>query len=187
MKESSDKFIRKAESRERILNAASLLFREQGYTATGVDALMAEAGLTAGAFYAHFKSKQDLFDCVIDHILRKGVSHFTGGLQLENNQQIVQELMLRYVSEHHRDHPENGCLLPSVAAEIGRHSHKGKHAIGAHLDRWAKLFEKGGQSRETSLRLIAQAVGAVLLARMVPRTLSKEILESAAKVGPTMR
>ena len=45
---------------QRILNAASSLFRSRGYDATGIDAVMASADLTAGAFYAHFRSKEDL-------------------------------------------------------------------------------------------------------------------------------
>ncbi|MCC2679858.1 MAG: acrR, partial [Pseudobdellovibrio sp.] len=45
-------------SKERILNVASRLFKKNGFTATGIDQIMEEAGLTAGAFYAHFKSKK---------------------------------------------------------------------------------------------------------------------------------
>ena len=51
---------RKEKTRDRILGAAGRVFRRQGYHASGVDAVMAEAGLTAGGFYAHFDSKQAL-------------------------------------------------------------------------------------------------------------------------------
>ena len=51
----------KAETRGRILNAAARLFRESGYDGVGVDAIMNEAGLTAGGFYSHFSSKETLF------------------------------------------------------------------------------------------------------------------------------
>src|SRR5215510_6633107 len=51
----------KAETRQKILEAAGRLFREHGYDGVGVDAIMAEVGLTAGGFYSHFKSKQALF------------------------------------------------------------------------------------------------------------------------------
>ena len=50
----------KQQTSQRILNAASTLFRSRGYDATGIDAVMASADLTAGAFYAHFRSKEDL-------------------------------------------------------------------------------------------------------------------------------
>ncbi|HNH84664.1 MAG TPA: helix-turn-helix domain-containing protein, partial [Acidobacteriota bacterium] len=52
---------RKEESRQKILQAAARLFREHGYNGVGVDAVMAEAGLTPGGFYAHFPSKEALF------------------------------------------------------------------------------------------------------------------------------
>ena len=51
---------RKEKTRDRILGAAGRVFRRQGYHASGVDTVMAEAGLTAGGFYAHFDSKQAL-------------------------------------------------------------------------------------------------------------------------------
>ena len=51
---------RRAETRERILTAAGRLFREHGVDGVGVDAVMREAGLTHGGFYAHFKSKGEL-------------------------------------------------------------------------------------------------------------------------------
>ena len=50
----------KEQTRQRILEAAGRVFRRGGYSATGVDAVMADAGLTAGAFYRHFDSKEHL-------------------------------------------------------------------------------------------------------------------------------
>ena len=61
----------KIESKERILNVASRLFKKNGYTATGIDQIMEEAGLTAGGFYAHFQSKTDLLEQTISHSLKK--------------------------------------------------------------------------------------------------------------------
>lgn len=172
-----------AESRVRILDAAAALFRTQGFTATGVDELMSQAGLTAGAFYAHFDSKQDLLDETLTHMLKGSVERLTKGVQLTDRKKAAREILERYVSEQHRDHPELGCAIPSIASEIGRHSKRGKEIIGGHIDRWAKLFESGGMEREEALRIVSQAVGAVLLARLVPGSLSKEILRAASKEG----
>ena len=46
------------ETRERILEAASRLFRQHGIAAVGLSKIMAAAGLTVGTFYTHFKSKE---------------------------------------------------------------------------------------------------------------------------------
>jgi len=47
----------KQQTNEKILRAAGRLFRQRGYAATGVDAVMASANLTPGGFYSHFRSK----------------------------------------------------------------------------------------------------------------------------------
>jgi TetR/AcrR family transcriptional regulator, transcriptional repressor for nem operon len=177
----NEKEKQKAESRERILDAAAKLFRLKGFTATGVDELMAEAGLTAGAFYAHFKSKQDLFDQALKHSFQKARDRLIQGVDLEAGRRSIDEVLARYVSELHRDHPEHGCAIPAIAAEIGRHSKRGKETIGEYLERWAKMFEKNGVSREQALRLVSQAIGAVMISRIVPEELSSEILKASAK------
>ena len=57
----------KAKTRARIVAAAGRVFRREGYHAAGVDKVMAEAGLTAGGFYAHFDSKQALLAEALEH------------------------------------------------------------------------------------------------------------------------
>jgi len=182
----NEKEKQKGESRIEILRAAAKLFRTKGFTATGIDELMKEAGLTAGAFYAHFASKQDLFDHTLAHMLKSSAGRFTKGIQLENNKNLVSEMLKRYVTEAHRDYPEHGCAIPAIASEIARHSKHGKAIVGEYVGRWAALFEKnleGGKKvrREEALRLISQAIGSVLLSRLVPEELSEEILSAVGK------
>src|SRR5580658_9132662 len=47
-------------TREKLLDASFVLIREKGYSATSVDELCAEAGVTKGAFFHHFPSKDAL-------------------------------------------------------------------------------------------------------------------------------
>ncbi len=183
----NEKEKRKAESRERILVAAAALFRSRGFSATGVDELMKEAGLTAGAFYAHFKSKQELFDQTLEHLIKGSARRLTKGLDLEGGKKMVVELMARYVCEAHRDKPDLGCAIPAIASEISRHSKRGKATVGHYVGRWITLFERNLEGtprarREQALRLISQAVGAVLLARMLPEDLSAEVLRAGARL-----
>src|SRR3981081_2139729 len=49
-----------AENRERIVETAARLFRENGFDGVGGDAIMKGAGLTHGGFYGHFASNDDL-------------------------------------------------------------------------------------------------------------------------------
>src|SRR3954463_8450120 len=50
----------KKSAREKLLDAALAMVREKGYSATSVDELCARAGVTKGAFFHHFRSKDDL-------------------------------------------------------------------------------------------------------------------------------
>jgi AcrR family transcriptional regulator len=55
----------KAKSRERIVEAARQLFRKRGFDGASIDQVMHRAGLTRGAFYAHFESKEQLISEVL--------------------------------------------------------------------------------------------------------------------------
>lgn len=52
---------RKQATRQRILDSASRLFAAQGFEATSIEAIMRECALTRGGFYAHFRSKSELY------------------------------------------------------------------------------------------------------------------------------
>ena len=55
----------KAQTRRRIIDTAGRRFKQDGIDGSGVAALMTDAGLTNGAFYAHFESKDDLVANVV--------------------------------------------------------------------------------------------------------------------------
>jgi TetR/AcrR family transcriptional regulator, transcriptional repressor for nem operon len=174
----------KEASRDNILKAAAHLFREKGFHATGVDQLMEKAGLTAGAFYAHFKSKEDLLLEVLKYSLEKNRGRLLEGTSEMKPDQMVETVLSRYVSELHRDHPKAGCPLPAVGSEIHRHSPQSEAIVSQYLQEWIGIFEKSGAvDREKGLRLLCQAVGAILLSRMVESKLSNEILQAARKVN----
>ncbi|MGZ5280239.1 MAG: TetR/AcrR family transcriptional regulator, partial [Pseudobdellovibrionaceae bacterium] len=104
----------KQESRQNILNAAAQLFREKGFHATGVDELMEKAGLTAGAFYAHFKSKKELLHEALRYCLEANRGRLLQGTENLKGLDFIETVLARYVSELHRDNPKVGCPLPSI-------------------------------------------------------------------------
>lgn len=183
----SQKTIQKLESKERILNVASRLFKKRGYSATGIDQIMAEAGLTAGGFYAHFKSKTDLLEQAIEHSLKNSRQLLTRDTEHLSGEEKIETIMSRYISLLHRDLPEKGCVLPALASEIYRGTKKSNALIGKYLNRWADILaenmsssESVAQKKQKALNMISQAVGAVLLSRMVKESnLSDEIIASA--------
>lgn len=59
----------KTRSRARIVEAARELFNTHGFDRVSIDMVMRKAGLTRGAFYAHFASKEALFAEAVDSFL----------------------------------------------------------------------------------------------------------------------
>ena len=169
-----------AEKRREILHKASALFREHGFTRVSVGEVMKSTGLTHGAFYSHFKSKDEL----IDHSLEHASALNKEGLQREGlSTQALLDYMQRYLSAEHRDDRAAGCLMAALGSEVGRQKN-GKEAFTAHVT--AVLKGMGRQSsassesggRRKSIYLLATMVGALTLSRAVsdPK-LSNEILE----------
>ena len=184
------KQIQKEESRERILNVSSRLFRTQGFSATGIDQIMAEAGLTAGAFYAHFKSKEDLFEQSLEHALKRSKQLLTKDTEHLSGDEKTNAVLKRYCSTTHRDFPEQGCVLPTLAAEIYRSTNTSKFLVVDYIQKWSELIAQNlnenlsaEEKRTLALQLISRSVGAVLLSRMVDATpMSENILRASQKI-----
>ena len=90
----------KQATRHRILETAGRLFKQHGIDGTGIATLMAEAGLTNGAFYAHFRSKDELVAAVIAEELRAQADAFTC---LAPGAEGMAALVRSYLSARHRD------------------------------------------------------------------------------------
>lgn len=184
------KTIQKEESRIRILNVASRLFRKQGYKATGIDQIMVEAGLTAGAFYAHFKSKDDLFENMLEFTLGQMRSLLLKDTENLHGPQKTEVVLKRYCSIAHRDFPERGCALASLAAELHRGTSKIDRIVANYIEKWAEIIVENLDSnlpiedrKATALQYISRSIGALLLSRMVKETsLSEALLKAAQKV-----
>lgn len=192
MKALTQKQQQKLESRQRLLESSAKLFKQGGFSSTGIDAVVADAGLTAGAFYAHFESKNALFEQTLEKMFEASANNWAQALEGLEGKELVETLLKKYVNKKHRDDPGSGCALPAVGAEVGRATPRTKEIVGEYVNRWIKLFAKNlglkqsksrEELREEAIRLVAQAIGAVMLSRMVtPETLSEEILSACRKL-----
>jgi TetR/AcrR family transcriptional repressor of nem operon len=100
-------------TRRRIIGAAGRRFKRDGIDGSGIATLMADAGLTNGAFYAHFRSKDDLIASVIEEELHLQAAWVDA---LAPGRAGVEQLVRAYLSPEHRDHPDAGC--PFVRAYL---------------------------------------------------------------------
>ncbi|KOG43641.1 TetR/AcrR family transcriptional regulator [Streptomyces resistomycificus] len=104
-------------TRRRIIEKAGHRFKQDGIDGSGISTLMADAGLTNGAFYAHFASKDDLVTHVVAEELHTQVARYG---TLRPGRPGLEDLIREYLSPEHRDHPGLGCPSAALLDEIGR-------------------------------------------------------------------
>src|SRR3990170_4910579 len=95
----------KQATRRRIIETAGRRLKRDGIDGSGVATLMQDAGLTNGAFYAHFDSKEDLVATAVVDQLREQRERFAGVLP---GRAGVEQMVRAYLSPEHRDNPEDG-------------------------------------------------------------------------------
>jgi TetR/AcrR family transcriptional repressor of nem operon len=171
----------KQATRRRIIEAAGRRFKRDGIDGSGVATLMADAGLTNGAFYAHFASKEDLVATAVADQLR---TQYEGLGAVAPGRAGIEQLVRAYLSAEHRDNPEDGCPSAALLDEIGRCSDATKQAFTDAVlafadDIAARLAPHDPQSaRAETLSIYALLVGTLQLSRaLADRQLADEVLE----------
>ena len=178
------------ENHAAVLDAAAKLFRAKGINGVSVPALMAEAGLTHGAFYGHFNSKEELAAAACTHAIEQSGAIYDGLLERHGGEQgaALTEFVKRYTSRLHRDQPGLGCPIAALADDASREEFKGpvRKAFAAGLermiDRLRPLLGRRGKAapRDQALADVAMLVGALVLARATKgHAVSDEVLLAA--------
>lgn len=174
---------RGAASRARILEAAGRLFREHGFDAVGVDAVMREAGLTHGGFYTHFPSKEALVAEAAASALGRSAARWDALSREQTPDAALERIVASYLNPAHVAEPARGCLLTALGPEIPRHpaARPGvTAAIRVMLDALARCLP--GKRRERAIAGLSTMVGAVVLARASDDpALAAEILAAARR------
>jgi len=171
----------KRATRQRIIEVAGRRFKQDGIDGSGVATLMADAGLTNGAFYAHFASKDDLVANVVADQLGTQAEKFGA---LAPGRAGLEEFFRDYLSPEHRDNPGEGCPSAALLDEIGRCAGATREAFteGARsiVDEIAVRLapEDPRSARGKAIGLFMMAVGTLQLARALsdPK-LADEVLE----------
>ncbi|SCA56906.1 putative Transcriptional family [Candidatus Terasakiella magnetica] len=171
----------KEKTRDRIIAAARKLWKSLGYQGASVDKVMQEAGLTRGGFYAHFKSKDDLFSQALDQDIAQGLMEEMDEEGVNSLDEKRKRIIDFYLSVEHRDHPESGCPLTALTQESARLGEAPKTVISGLVQRFSSWITGDKQSKQ-SLAALSMMVGTVTLARATKDSaLSDEILQAAHK------
>lgn len=161
-----------AAKHERIVKQASRLFRERGFENVTVGDVMKAAGLTHGAFYAHFGSKEKLQAAAVAYGQKVSLERVQRSVNKKGGESYAE----RYLSPRHRDNPGDGCTMAALGQEVARSTPELKAAFEHGLEEI--LAAKGGD-RSQAIFQAAAMVGGIVLARAVKdRRLSDEILQS---------
>jgi TetR/AcrR family transcriptional repressor of nem operon len=175
----------KDDTRQHIVEVAAKKFREEGVAAAGIAGLMAEAGLTNGAFYNHFESKEHLVQEALRAASDKRVTRMR-----EAGPGAVEAWIRGYLSPSHRDDPGQGCPTAALAAEIARHSEATRGVFTASVSRVvamiaAEMTEGTPEERERgAMAAYGMLVGTLQLARAVTdREMSDRFLKSGLETA----
>ena len=170
----------KQATRQRVLEAAGRRFKQDGIDGAGVAAVMADAGLTNGAFYAHFTSKEDLVANVLADQLRAQRHSFDAQ---PPDRAGLEAFIRAYLSPQHRDQCADGCPSAALLEEIARRPAATKQVFTDELlatadDIAARLNTTDVEAARTdALTLFGLMLGTLQLARaLTDRDLSDQLL-----------
>jgi TetR/AcrR family transcriptional repressor of nem operon len=171
----------KQATRRRIIQTAGRRFKRDGIDGSGIATLMADAGLTNGAFYAHFESKEDLVATAVADQLREQRTSVSAQAP---DRAGLEQYVRAYLSVEHRDNPDDGCPSAALLDEIGRCTDATKQAYTDGLlavidDIAARLAPDDPPSaRAKTLSVFALMVGTLQLSRaLADSQLANEVLE----------
>jgi TetR/AcrR family transcriptional repressor of nem operon len=172
-----------AQTRKRIVTAASGEFRKHGIVATGLNDLMSAAGLTHGGFYKHFESKDQLVAEACAEAVQTAILERLGAAASAGAGAAA-----AYLSTGHRDHPATGCPLSAIGSELARSDEQTRAAATAGFLKLVEIM--AGQcgklppatARRRALVAVSTMIGALTMSRIVTDpALSAEILKEAEK------
>lgn len=177
----------KQQSRDRILTAAAELFTRKGFNQVGIDEVMQAAGMTRGAFYAHFTSKHELYE---EAILSAGIiatKHFNAGVS------SLDALIDNYLSIQHLSSNDIRCPMACLVSDVAHNDERVKNTYTKMFKGFSNHLKKlanGKNSDDKALLQTILLIGGMAVARSVTdKKLSEKILSlcsDAAKSSQTL-
>lgn len=174
------------ENRQTVIDVASRLFREHGFDGIGLKDLMAGAGLTQGAFYKQFESKDDLAAKASRRALESASGRWSTAAQA-NPQNPLAAVIDFYLSMGHRAERMEGCPVVALGSDAARQGPDVKASFEAGIREYLEMLggwigEEEGEPGGKAMAILSTMVGAVVLARAVnDEQMSKRFLQAAAE------
>ena len=174
------------ENRQTVINVASRLFREHGFDGIGLKDLMAGAGMTQGAFYKQFDSKEDLIAQASRRALQEALGRWSASATSRPDDPLSAVADF-YLSEGHCAERSEGCPIVALGSDATRQGPDVRASFEAGIKEYLALLGGwiGGADRAEAdgkaMAVLSTMVGAVLLARAVnDEEMTKQFLQAAA-------
>ena len=179
--------VQAAENRQTVINVAGRLFRERGFDGIGLKDLMEGAGLTQGAFYKQFASKEDLAAQASRRALESASRRWSAAAA-ENPKDPLGAVIAFYLSEGHREEKMDGCPIVALGSDAARQGVGVKASFEAgiktHLEVLSRLIAEtdGEEPNGKAMAILSTMVGALTLSRVVnDPELAQAFLDAAAQ------
>ena len=179
----------KAKTRQKVLAEAARTMRAEGVQGMGVAHVMGKAGLTHGAFYAHFESKDDLVAETIKAMILEARGKFDAVTADLAPADALRAYVEFYLSARHRDNTQSSCPLPWIAGDVARLGKASAKRYGACIDGLAELMAVrlralGHPAAEAAARsAVAELVGALTIARAVDDRAQSDALLASSRAS----
>jgi len=177
----------KAETHEKIVEAAARSFREHGSEGQGLALLMKDVGLTHGGFYRHFKSKEDLYvDAVTRGFQQTGDRLLAAARRAPKGEQL-RAIIESYLSIQHLEDPGSGCVLATLAADIARQRPAVRARVNAAMKSYRERllpFLPGKNTSEKTRQFIVlfpAMAGILMTARAVSDSAARKTILATAR------
>lgn len=171
---------------ERIVSVAARAIRRGGYGGAGVADIMKEAGLTHGAFYAHFASREAMLAEAAARACAESAAAVAEVVARVPPEMALASLLRAYLSKEHCEHADTGCPLAALGSETARQTPEVRRVATRHVKEMVDLvarqtpdWGKPG-AHDRALVTVATMVGALLLARAVDDPALSDSLREAA-------
>lgn len=194
-KNSNTRAAAKEATHERIVSVAARAIRRSGYDGTGVADIMKEAGLTHGAFYAHFASREAMLAEAAGKACAESAATVADMISKVPPAMALESMLNAYLSKEHVQSVEMGCPLAALGSETSRQAPEVRRVATQHIKEMIDLIARQspdwGQAgaHERALVTLSTMVGSLLLARAVDDPgLSDSLREAAQKhLAPASR
>jgi TetR/AcrR family transcriptional repressor of nem operon len=178
------------ENRAALVAAASRLFREKGIDGVGVSEISKAAGLTHGALYAHFDSKEELAAAALAWgAERANARLYSNTLDGEPD---LEDFLSYYLSPEQRDNYAGHCAMAASASEIGRQDAAASASFNEGYMVFVRAFERklaaanpGGDALPVAMGIVAAMIGAVAVSRATAKArpeVSAQVLKGARQL-----